>query len=1082
MIQYLELSDELLDRILRGLEEAIILAEAGGKILSVTPAISKMIGFEPKELVSKNFLSFVHPDDADLAVKAFHSPGSVEVRLAGKKGTRWVKIRSDALSDKNLILIILKDVSKLKEKEDLLSKLEEKTHTGIYIVQEERFVYVNRKLAELTGYSVEELLEMNPFDLVHPDHLSLVRERYLKREMGEDVPEHYEWKIVTKDGSERWIEVIATKIEFNGKPAVLGNVFDITHRKQMEERLRKSERKFRNLLEAIKDTLFVIDTEGRFVFLNKKFEDLTLFSVDEWLGRHFLELIAPEYRKTVVENFKKGIAGESIPPYEIEILRKDGKRVFAELNVTNIYENGKIVGRIGIARDISERKEIEKKLMESEKMFRKLAEKSLIGIYLIQDGVFKYVNPRLAELWGYSVEELIGRSPLEFIHPADRELVDKNLRLRIEGRMDSINYKLRMIRKDGETRINEVYGSRITYNGRPAIIGTLIDITDSEKYREELERYKRFYENAHDLFFILDSKARFVEVNPRYAELLGYKKGELIGHTARKLMDPAEVERVREMFKKVMKGNVVRYEAKAIPKDRKKVYLMEVTLWPIFEKGKVVGAEGIVRDITERKKLEDRLRKSEKKYRRMAEYLQNLINVAPVPITSWDSEYRITLWNKAAEENFGWKAEEVIGKNILEVHVPEEERRRVKKVLDKVEEGNSVVNINPCLTKNGERRIFEWYNFAIGKGKDKITTSIGIDLTERIEMEKMLIENERKFRKLFETTPNLAAILDENGTFIEVNPAMIKSIGFNPIGRKLTEIFPNEVAEKRMSYVKEAIEKNKRIDFEDTRKNRHFHNIFIPLALKGKRYCFVVARDVTGYIRLNKLLTAINEINKLIVYEKNRKSLLEKACRILSSLREYYSVWLGLIEEDRLIRIAGEEMHPVDFLIEELPSCFEEAMKSVRVVKSDEKLKICPFPESDLRRFNCTIVPMRAEKMVRGFVVIHSKETLPEREEIEMLQTLADDLAFAIKAIELEEARKKAFQQIEKNIEQYAILVDQIRNPLAIIAGLAELKASEELRREITEQVDRIERLIQRLDRGWLESESVREFLRRTSR
>ncbi len=1201
------LHGEILKKLLDKLEDPILITDREGRIKFVTPAVEKLTGLKPRELISKDFIFVVHPNDVEMVKQILKNPHSqvCVLRLVGKRGLKYAKLSVDQirLVGDVSILLILRDITELKEKENLLAKLEEKTHTGIYIVQEGRFRYVNKKLSEITGYPEEELIQMNPFDLIHPDYVDLVRERYYRRERGDEVPEHYEWKIITKDGEEKWVEVIATKIEFNGNPAVLGNVFDITHRKIIEERLRRSEERYKSLLEAINDVVFVLDREGRFVLLNNRFEEVTLYSRDEWIGRHFSEIVAQEYLESVLEKFKKDLSGEKIPLYEIELVRKDGRKVPVELNVTNLYKDGEIIGRLGIARDISERKEMEKKILESEEMFRKLAEKSLVGVYLIQDGVFKYVNPKFAELWGYDVRELIGRNPLNFIHPMDRELVQRNLKLRLEGKIDAMSYKLRVVRKDGEVRINEVYGSRIIYKGKPAVIGTLIDVTEKEEYKKELERYRRFYRNAQDLFFILDSKARFLEVNPRYAELLGYKKEELIGHTARKLMDPREIDMVREMFKKVMKGKIVRYEAKAIPKDRSKVYLMEVLLWPVIENGKVVGAEGIVRDITERKKLEEelrkseekyrlivensrdvikvvdingirkyvspsaervfgykaeeligkpifenihpedvdrvkkefysaikeerggeviyryrrkdgkwvwaesvgtpliknkkviggvivtrdvterielenRLRKSEEKYRKTAQYLEKMLDIAPIPIISWDSSYIITLWNKAAEKWFGWKAGEVLGKNMLEILIPEEERLRVKNVLEGVSEGKPVVNINPTLAKDGERKIFEWYNFAVGEGDEKITTSIGIDLTERIEMEKRLIESEEKFRKIFETSPTMVAILNSEGVFVDANPAMIKSIGFNPVGKKLSEIFSNEVAERRLKKVVEVIKTNRKIQFEDSSRDRYFSNIFLPLTLKGRRYCVVIARDITQYLRMNRLLGAINEINKLIVREKSVIPLLNKACKILASLREYYSVWVGLIENGRFRRVAGsEKAYSIDLPVGELPECFEKAKRSIQVRSIEERKKSCPY-HSLLKSVSCIVIPMRIETNLRGFVTVHSKGTLPTEEEIEMLQTLADDLAFAIKTIEMDEARRKAYRQIEKNIEQFAILVDQIRNPLAVITGLAELKIDSNLRDMIVEQVNKIDRLIEKLDKGWIESEKVREFLR----
>jgi PAS domain S-box-containing protein len=931
------------------------------------------------------------------------------------------------------------------------------------------------------------------------------------------------------------------------------------------------DRAIRKIVENFEEAIFLLDEEGVILSVSSAAGGLTGFKTEELLQKEFKALFHPDDLGLIEE------LTQQPQTLEARLVAKKGivrVRIRSEhLSLTSGKIVLVVVTELGGELDVRD------------------FYASPVGVYLIQDGVFEYVNSRVAELWGFTREEIIGENPLKFIHPADREAFK-----RIE-KLDEFSLNLRVVGKDGKVRINEFYGSKISYRGKKAIIGTLFDITAFRSYREELERYKRFYENAQDLFFILDSKARFVDVNPKYAQLLGYRKEELIGHTARRFFHPSEVEIGREMFRRVMRGEKVRYEVRAIPRDKKNVYFIEIILWPIVENNRIVGAEGIVRDITEKKKLEEKLRKSEEKYRlivessrdvikvvskegirlyispsaekvfgykpeemigksifeyvhpadvervkaefksaienkragkavyrykkkdgswiwaesvgtpiikngeveggvivtrditnrieleeklrkseekyrKMAEYLQKLIEVAPIPITSWDSKYRITGWNKAAEDYFGWKAEEVLGKNLLEFQVPEEERERVKKLLDSVEEGAPVININPTLTKDGERRIFEWYNFAIGRGEEKITTSIGVDLTERIEMEKMLAESEEKFRKIFETSPSLVAVIAEDGTFIEANPAMIKSIGINPVGKNLKEVFPPDVAEKRLKKIKEVISKNERIDFEDSKGGRYFSSTFLPITLKGKKHCLVLARDITQYLKLNRLLGAINKVNKLMVYEKDRDSLLEKACEVLSNLTDYHA-FIVLLENDETGKISGKGICTSS---KTLP-CFSEVIVDAKVIRGEEGRRICPYHREYF--LSCTIVPMR-DGNVRGFVVVQSKESHPEKEEIEMIKTLADDLAFAIKAIELDESRKKAYKQIEKNIEQFAILVDQIRNPLAIIAGLAEIKASEELRREIAKQVEKIERLIKKLDTGWLESERVKEFLRRT--
>jgi len=135
----------------------------------------------------------------------------------------------------------------------------------------------------------------------------------------------------------------------------------------------------------------------------------------------------------------------------------------------------------------TEHKQAEEALRESENKFRSLAEKSLVGIYLIQDGIFKYVNPKLAEIFGYRVEELIGkRGPRDLTLQEDWPVVEKALRRRISGKVKSIHYNFRGITKNKEIIHVEVYGSRTIYQGRPAVIGTLSDITERRRMEERI--------------------------------------------------------------------------------------------------------------------------------------------------------------------------------------------------------------------------------------------------------------------------------------------------------------------------------------------------------------------------------------------------------------------------------------------------------------------------------------------------------------------------------------------------------------------------------------------------------------------
>lgn len=215
------------------------------------------------------------------------------------------------------------------------------------------------------------------------------------------------------------------------------------------------------------------------------------------MGRICLaDIIAKEHVPFVVE-VVKSLAREGWKEALQEVLcrTKHGKEIWVEVKFRSLGR-----GRVAlIARDITAKKELEERLVESEEMFRIMAERSLVGIYLIQDGVFKYVNPKMAELWGYGIDEIVGRSPVDFVHPDDREMVKRNIELRISGKVEYANYKVRIVRKNGEVRINEVYGSRMIFKGKPAIIGTLVDITDEVKMRREVERLNKLLQILNEI-------------------------------------------------------------------------------------------------------------------------------------------------------------------------------------------------------------------------------------------------------------------------------------------------------------------------------------------------------------------------------------------------------------------------------------------------------------------------------------------------------------------------------------------------------------------------------------------------------
>ena len=163
-----------------------------------------------------------------------------------------------------------------------------------------------------------------------------------------------------------------------------------------------------------------------------------------------------------------------------------------------VEEMSRVIAELQVCKEDQE--SVAGELKQSEEKFRKLAEKSVVGIYLIQDDILRYVNPKFAEIFGYEVDEMINRlEATAMVFPDDRPLVEENIRKRISGEVESIHFQFRGIRKDQGIVQVEVYGSRIDHQGRPAVLGTMTDITERVRAQRDLEKQLTIFQGLYDL-------------------------------------------------------------------------------------------------------------------------------------------------------------------------------------------------------------------------------------------------------------------------------------------------------------------------------------------------------------------------------------------------------------------------------------------------------------------------------------------------------------------------------------------------------------------------------------------------------
>ncbi|RMG55539.1 MAG: PAS domain S-box protein [Acidobacteria bacterium] len=253
----------------------------------------------------------------------------------------------------------------------------------------------------------------------------------------------------------------------------------------------------------------------------------------------------------------------------------------------------------------------------SASMFRALVEQSMVGVYLIIEGAFHYVNEALAGILGYRPEEITGRSPakvLDFVHPDDRALVAEQIRRRLSGETDVAHYVLRAVRKDGSSIHCEVFGRRIDYKGRPAILGTLVDITErvrAERALAEREMLLRtIIETEPECVKLLAADGTVLEMNRAGLAMMDADaRDQIIGRCIIPLVAPSHRPAFQALVEAVFRGEsgTLEFEIVGLKGTHRWLEMHAVPLRD--QEGRITALLGITRDVTERRRAAEELRR-----------------------------------------------------------------------------------------------------------------------------------------------------------------------------------------------------------------------------------------------------------------------------------------------------------------------------------------------------------------------------------------------------------------------------------------------------------------------------------------
>ena len=272
---------------------------------------------------------------------------------------------------------------------------------------------------------------------------------------------------------------------------------DVTAQKRMEKELLASEERSRLMLDNASEGVAVLQ-DGVMKYINPGLAAMSGFSIEEGIGKPFLDFVHPDDRQMAVDNYVRRQRGEAVPSrYEFRFLHKDGSTGWAQISVA-LHEWDGRTATLCLMTDITQRKLAEEALRVSEERNRLLIDNAAEVVTVIQDGLIKFINRMVTELAGYSPEELVSRPFLELIHPDDRQTVADNYARRLSGGEVPTSYQFRVVHKNGEARWAAASVTLFTWEGEPATLGMLTDITERKRAEELLRASEEKYRTLAD--------------------------------------------------------------------------------------------------------------------------------------------------------------------------------------------------------------------------------------------------------------------------------------------------------------------------------------------------------------------------------------------------------------------------------------------------------------------------------------------------------------------------------------------------------------------------------------------------------
>ncbi|MDD5067845.1 MAG: PAS domain S-box protein, partial [bacterium] len=407
------------------------------------------------------------------------------------------------------------------------------------------------------------------------------------------------------------------------EPAIRRVICELEERKRRMQAQKEKEEKMKflqNLIDLIPSPVFYKDAQLRFLGCNKAFEDYIGLTSEKMTGKTIYDITSGEIAGVFHAMDMELMGNPGVQVFERGMRYTDGSFRDVVFNKTTYNdETGAVAGLIGVMIDITKLKEAERSAREKEEQYRMIVESTHEGIWVIDtDNKTTYLNEKMAEILGYTVDEIMGKCLFDFMLDDEVRSVADYVKNREAGIVEQHEFKFR--RKNGSSlyallMTNPLFDKEGKYTGALAMVN---DITDLKQAEEELlrseEKYRMMVENLNDMIFSMDANGVITYISPAVKNIAGYLPGDVTGTHFSRFVFPDDLEGITASFPDILKGVYRPYEFRIIGRRKNLIYIRSSSRM-ILENGVFAGINGVLTDITEQKVVESLLKSNMEKYK-----------------------------------------------------------------------------------------------------------------------------------------------------------------------------------------------------------------------------------------------------------------------------------------------------------------------------------------------------------------------------------------------------------------------------------------------------------------------------------